>query len=72
VEKDHVFFKYRLKTKLPDNPHGLLQQIERERSMSVMTTTSNVSRPCTRSESSLNLNLNLKFFVKGPMNHARL
>ena len=46
VDKDHVFFKYRLKTKLPDSAVSLLQQIERERSLSAMTSG---TRPSTRS-----------------------
>ncbi|KAK7088028.1 uncharacterized protein [Littorina saxatilis] len=48
VDKDHVFFKYRLKTKLPDSASSLLHRIERERSMSVTTAMSG-TRPSTRS-----------------------
>lgn len=46
VDKDHVFFKYRLKTKLPDSACSLLQRLESERSVSAMTS---VTRASTRS-----------------------
>ncbi|KAL8596688.1 hypothetical protein ACOMHN_060548 [Nucella lapillus] len=37
LDKDHVFFKYRLKSKLPDSAPNLLQSIGRERTASAVT-----------------------------------
>lgn len=47
VDKDHVFFKYRMKTKLPDSASSLLQRLESERAVSAMTSIG--TRPSTRS-----------------------
>nr|KAG5695482.1 hypothetical protein BaRGS_011324 [Batillaria attramentaria] len=43
VDSDHMFFKYRMKTKLPDSAPSLLERIERERSMSSMTSATRMS-----------------------------
>ncbi|XP_076435065.1 uncharacterized protein LOC143274944 [Babylonia areolata] len=48
VDRDHVFFKYRMKTKLPDSATSLLQRIGSERSVSAMTGRSTRSRLSTR------------------------
>ncbi|XP_076452265.1 uncharacterized protein LOC143287908 [Babylonia areolata] len=37
LDKDHVFFKYRLKSKLPDSAPTLLKSLERERTCSAAT-----------------------------------
>ena len=46
VQRDHAFFKYRLKTRLPDSAFTLLQSLTGDRSLSATTT---ATRASTRS-----------------------